>query len=312
MTGVPPSMWGRNDLALARDPSTRFLPGLLAVLVYLAVLAAIGGLTAHSFVEDWDRRLAGTMTVQIPQVVGPEAVAARDSAAERRDAVLRLLRVTPGIAESRPLPDAEAAALLEPWLGSELVGVLPIPTLIDVRLAPGQPLDRGALADRLENAAPGTTLDDHARWLADAQALGRSIAATGLVVIALVSVAAVLAVVFAVRTGLGVHRNEIEILHLIGAPDRFIAAQFQRHTGRLALVGAVLGAVLAAATVAVLRWAAADAAEVSGPVGLTSLLGAVEFGLRDWIALAALPIAATLIATLTARASVLVSLVRLP
>ena len=214
-------MWGRNDLALGRDPSTRFLPGLLAVLVYLAVLAA----------------------------------------AERREAVLRLLRVTPGIADARPVSEADAAALLEPWLGSELVGTLPMPTLVDVRLATGQPLDRSALAERLENAAPGTTLDDHARWLAEAQALGRSIAATGLVVIVLVSLAAVLAVIFAVRT---------------------------------------------------LQWTAAQAGAGTGPAGLTSLLSSIEFGLRDWIALVALPVGAALIATVTARASVLVSLARLP
>ncbi|GHD41405.1 cell division protein [Thalassobaculum fulvum] len=305
-------MWGRNDLALGRDPSTRFLPGLLAVLVYLAVLAAIGGLTALGFVEDWDRRLSGTMTVQIPPVVGAQAEASRETAGERRDAVLRLLRVTPGIADARPLSGADAAALLEPWLGPELVGTLPMPILVDVRLSPGQPLDRDALAERLENAAPGTTLDDHARWLAEAQAIGRSIAATGLVVIVLVSLAAVLAVVFAVRTGLGVHRDEIEILHLIGAPDRFIAAQFQRHTGRLALVGAVIGAVLAAATLAALQWTAARAASGTGPAGLASLLSSIEFGLRDWIALVALPVGAALIATVTARASVLVALARLP
>jgi len=305
-------MWGRNDLALGRDPSTRFLPGLLAVLVYLAVLAAVGGLTALGFVEDWDRRLSGTMTVQIPPAVGAEAESSRGHAAERREAVLRLLRVTPGIADARPLSEADAAALLEPWLGPDLVGTLPMPTLVDVRLATGQPLDRDALAERLENAAPGTTLDDHARWLSEAQALGRSIAATGLVVIVLVSLAAVLAVVFAVRTGLGVHRDEIEILHLIGAPDRFIAAQFQRHTGRLALVGAVVGAVLAAVTLAALQWTAARAASGVGPAGLASLLSSIEFGLRDWIALVALPVGAALIATVTARASVLVSLARLP
>jgi cell division transport system permease protein len=305
-------MWGRNDLALARDPSTRFLPGLLAVLVYLAALAAIGGLTAHGFVQDWDRRLAGTLTVQIPPTVGAEAEASRALSAERREAVLRLLRVTPGIAEARAIPEADSAALLEPWLGAELVGVLPMPTLVDVRLAPGQPLDREALVERLENAAPGTQLDDHARWLSDARALGRSIAVTGLVVIALVSVAAVMAVVFAVRTGLGVHRDEIEVLHLIGAPDRFIARQFQRHTGRLAVAGAVAGALLAAGTVIGLRWAASGAASDDGPAGLAILLASIDFGPRDWATLIALPVAATMIATLTARASVLLSLARLP
>lgn len=305
-------MWGRNDLALGRDPSTRFLPGLLAVLVYLAALAAVGGLTAQGFVSDWDRRLAGTMTVQIPPGGGIEAESARAAAAERRDSVLRLLKVTPGIADAIPVSEAEAAALLEPWLGPDLVRTLPMPTLIDVRLAPGQPLDRVTLAERLENAAPGTTLDDHARWLADAKALARSIAATGLVVIALVSLAAVLAVVFAVRTGLGVHRNEIEVLHLIGAPDRFIARQFQRHTGRLAAVGGLIGAVLAVITVVGLRWSATEAAAVTGPAGIATLILSIDFGLRDWIAVITLPIAATVIATLTARASVMLSLARLP
>jgi len=305
-------MWGRNDLALARDPSTRFLPGLLAVLVYLAALAAVGGLTAHGFVRDWDRRLAGTLTVQIPPSVGAEAEASRALAEERREAVLRLLRVTPGVAEARAIAEPEAAALLEPWLGAELVGVLPMPTLIDVRLAPGQPLDRDTLAERLENAAPGTRLDDHARWLADARALGRTIAVTGLVVIVLVSFAAVMAVVFAVRTGLGVHRDEIEVLHLIGAPDRFIARQFQRHTGRLAAAGALAGALLAAATMIGLRWAATGAASDDGPAGLAVLLSAIDFGPRDWAALIGLPVVATVIATLAARVSVLLSLARLP
>lgn len=304
-------MWGRNDLALGRDPSTRFLPWLLAVLVYLAALAAIGALTAQSFVTDWERRLAGSLTVQVPPVAGAEARTARAQNEERRDAVLRLLRVTPGIAEARAIAEIEVAALLEPWLGPDLVDSLPLPALVEVRLAPGQPLDRAVLAERLENAAPGTALDDHSRWLADARALGRAVAATGLVVIALVSTAAVLAVVFAVRTGLGVHRDEIEVLHLIGAPDRFIAAQFQRHTGRLAAVGGLAGSLLAALTVIGLHWTATDATG-TGPTGLAALAASVDLGPLDWAALVMLPVAATLIATLTARASVMLSLVRLP
>ena len=183
---------------------------------------------------------------------------------------------------------------------------------MDVRLAQSQPLDRESLAERLENAAPGTTLDDHARWLADAQALARSVDVTGLVVIALVSMAAVLAVVFAVRTGLGVHRNEIEVLHLIGAPDRFIARQFQRHTGRLAAVGGVIGSILAIITVIALRWTATDTTAVTGPAGFATLIASIDFGLRDWLAVIALPVAATVIATLTAQASVMLSLARLP
>jgi cell division transport system permease protein len=74
----------------------------------------------------------------------------------------------------------------------------------------------------------------------------------------------------------------------------------------------VAGALLAAGTVIGLRWAASGAASDDGPAGLAILLASIDFGPRDWATLIALPVAATMIATLTARASVLLSLARLP
>ena len=304
-------MWGRNDLALGRDASSRFLPGLLAVMVFLAALAATGVLSARGFVATWDAELDGSATVQIPP---PSA--GTGTRVERREAVMRLLRVTPGIRYAQPVPEKTAARLLEPWLGAEVVDALPMPTLIDLRLSADQPVDLRRLAARLENAAPGATIDDHARWLSDARTLARTATVTAGAVVVLVIVAAVLAVVFAVRTGLAVHREEIEILHLIGAPDRYIARQFQRHAGRLALVGGIVGVVLAAATMMGLRWWLAGAGrgvdEMMGQAGLAALAQAIGFGWLEWAVMLFLPFAAAFIATAAARISVLTALSRMP
>ncbi len=55
-------------------------------------------------------------------------------------------------------------------------------------------------------------------------------------------------VVFVTRTGLSIHRSVIEIVHLIGAPDSYVAQQFQAQSLRLGVVGGVVGTIQAAAT----------------------------------------------------------------
>ena len=63
-------LWRSNDLALARDTSSRFLTGLLAVMVFLAALATIGALSARSFAGDWSAALTDRVTVQVPPLIG--------------------------------------------------------------------------------------------------------------------------------------------------------------------------------------------------------------------------------------------------
>ncbi len=47
---------------------------------------------------------------------------------------------------------------------------------------------------------------------------------------------------------MSVHRDVIELLHLMGARDGYIAAQFERQALRLGLGGGVVGLALAVAT----------------------------------------------------------------
>jgi cell division transport system permease protein len=71
--------------------------------------------------DTWRQDLSGTLTVQIP--VSDEA-----DRLEQVNAVAELLRTTPGVVFVRPIPDAEIAVLLEPWLGKQVLELeLPMP-----------------------------------------------------------------------------------------------------------------------------------------------------------------------------------------
>ena len=291
-----------TDVPLARDASQRFLPWLVAFMVYLAVLALLGALAVHKGIQRWDSGLAGHLTVEIPPPEGETGEADRDT---RIGQVVRLLQGTEGVTSAAQLAPSEIAKLLEPWLGtSALDEELPLPALIAVTIDAAAPPDLALLAGRLEQTAPGALVDDHQRWLGRLLDLARSVEIIAAVIVLLVATCAILAIVFVTRTGLSIHRQVIELLHLIGAHDAYIARQFQRHALKLGFRGGIIGLALALVTVL----------PVAGLLARTdsAVLPEVSLSPVEWGVLISMPLVAALIAMVTARLTVLGTLSRMP
>lgn len=195
--------------------------------------------------------------------------------------------------------------MLEPWLGrGAALDDLPLPRLIDIRLTPGERPDLAALAVRVKGVVADAELDDHQLWLDKLLALATAVRALALAILAMVSVAAAWSVIFATRTRLDIHWRVVEVLHLIGAKDSYIARQFQLQALWLGLGGGLIGLSLAALTLLGLQLAGDGAG-----LGLMP-----NFGLnwRDWSILTIVPVATAAIATLTARVTVLRILRKMP
>jgi len=283
---------------LGRDAPSRFLPWVFALMVYLAVLALTGVLILHSAVERWQRGEVGTLTVQV--MPGPEG-----SEAARMTLVHIVLSEIEGVTEIRVVPQSESLALIERWLG---VGNVPddlaLPRLIDVAVAPGSGLNAESLSLRLKASLTGVSVDDAKEWLDRLADFGRSLELLALAVVILIGLAAVATVVFTTRMGLSIHRDVIELLHLIGARDGYVAAQFQRQAMLLGLRGGLLGIVFAVATLYGLR-------HVAGRLE-TPLAPDIPVAHWAWALLAAVPLVTALIAMITARVTALRELAKMP
>ena len=289
----------KYDLPLQRDVTGRFLPWIIALMVYLAILALAGSMVLSDMARRWDKGLAGTLTVQIPPL--PEGTPSLDT---RVQAALGVLRATPGLSKAEPLKQAEMANLLEPWLGSGALSTdLPVPALIDVTMAGGR-IDVRGLAQRLRAAVPGAEVDDHAAWLKDLLAIARAVEMVALGVVALVGSAAVATVIFVSRAGLAIHGPVVELLHVMGAPDRYVARQFQSHVLGLAVRGGLIGTMLAAVTLFGLARAGGEfSAGLIPDMSLTPV---------QLLALGGVPVTAAVLAAITARLTVMRALARLP
>lgn len=287
---------------LAQDGSGRYLPWLIGLMVFLAAIATGIAFGIAGGLERWDSGLRGALTVELPP---PDA---GPLPAGRIEQVLALLRTTRGVASAVPIDPAESQRLIQPWLGEGLdPALLPLPVLVDVHVLGGIGVDMKALETGLAAIVPGATVARHAAWLDRLIRVAELIELSAAVIVALIGAACVLAVVFATRTGLSLHAAVVDLLHLMGASDAFIAAQFQWHAFRLGLRGGLIGLVMAFLAFGALKLAAEHGAVPEG----SDLLPALRLPVEAWIAILLLPLATALTGLVTARVTVLRALARM-
>ncbi len=271
------------------------MPWVIAIMVAITVLAAAGGLALSNLVVRASGDLAGSATVQI---VEPDP-AIRDAQVQ---AAAALLASDPDVSEVSVVPQDRVEQLLEPWLGTGVGDdALPVPALIDLSLYDGADAETLArLNDRLAEVAPAARIDAQSDWLAPVLTALSTLRWVSIGLIALLAFTGGAAVWLAARNALGVNRDTIEIVHLLGGSDDQIARIFQRSILLDALVGGLLGLVLGSAAVVLMaaQFAALDSGLVAGG----------QLRPVDWLVLATVPLFAVAIAVYTARVTVLSSL----
>lgn len=274
------------------------IPWVIAIMLFLTLLVAAGGLTLAEAARQGGQDLARQVTVQII-----ESDPARRAA--QRAAVTRTLRKLDSIAEVKPVPDAQVRALLEPWLGTGVIDAdVPVPALVDVRFASVPTAETLTnLQSKLRSVSPNIRLDSHSSWMAPFFDLMRALLWLAVAVFLLLLVATSAVVILAVRSTLNTHRETIEIMHMMGGTDIQAARLFQRRVALDALLSGIVGFIVAAVVIITVggRFAAVE----------PELLSGAHFPYYGWAVLALIPLAVMALAMLMARMTVISALKRM-
>ena len=295
---VSPASWQRwkpGPLLPREDAREVSLGFVVAVLCFLACLAAVTGLAANRAADGWAGQLRGEATVQVRPRVGETETAAAGRAAEA-------LAGVKGVSEAAALERDKAEKLLKPWIGEATLKDLPIPQLVTVELDPRHPATARDLKHALDMAGVDGDVDDHSRWLTDVERSAGMVrwAIAGL--FALLAAAAAAVVAFATRASMAAQKDLVDVLHLSGARDNYIAGLFQLRFAWLAALAGLAGAGAAALAMALLK-------SLGGGDGLTPVLP-LEWS--DLLAVSPCPFVAATVAILAARATTLRLLHRSP
>jgi cell division transport system permease protein len=261
--------------------SGRALVAVVAIMTFLASLTTGGVVLVRAVASEWQADVAREVTIQIRPGVG------RDIEADIAKAAA-VARATAGVAEVRPYSKEETTRLLEPWLGTGLqLDDLPVPRIIVVRIASGWTPDLVQLRKALASDVPGSSLDDHRGFVDRMRAMSGAAVAGGIGVLVLVLIATVLSVTFATRAAMATNRPVIEVLHLIGAKDNFIAGHFQRHFLQLGLKGGLIGGGAALALFALAEIGRGWLTGTAESDQFAALFGSFSIGVLGYVAVLA-------------------------
>lgn len=257
------------------------LVAVVAIMTFLASLTIGAVMLVRTNAADWQAEVLREVTIQIRPAEGRNLDAAVNEASN-------IVRGFEGVSGVRPYSQAESASLLEPWLGKGLVlDELPVPRVIVVKLASGAEIDVAALRKALADKVPGATVDDHRGWIDRMRAMADFVVVGGIIVLGLVIAVTILCVNFATRAAMAANRPVIEVLHFVGAQDRFIAGQFQRHFLWLGLKGGAIGGGAAIVLFALIAPVEAIIRGNAGAEQFAALFGSITLGFSGYLVILA-------------------------
>lgn len=285
MSRQPAPLLPRED---AREAALFFV---VCALCFLAAFSGLVSRAAYAAAGAWTSDVTGQLTIR---------VRGDDADTER---ALAIVQTTPGIASAHALSRTDAEELLQPWLGAGgMPSDLPLPHLIAAEAASGATGVGERLTAALAQAEIKAIVDDHVVWSEDARRATDTIGLIALSAVALLGATGIAVIAFATHATLLARRDIVELLHLTGAKDSFIAGLFERRFLMLGVQAGALGALLAFGAAAFILFAVRQGDAEAW------LLPQLSLSLADGLILGLAPLIAGAASMLAAKVTVMRSL----
>jgi cell division transport system permease protein len=290
--------WQRpTPIVPAQSVAGRTLMLLIGIMTFLSCVTFGGVLLVQQSAMGWSADIGREVTIQLRPLDG-EVMESNIRLA------VSLAEAIPGVASARPLSIEESQALLEPWLGAGLdLADLNIPRLVIVELSDPNVADMARLQNDIA-VINGASLETHAAWRLQLNTMAGTIVVSGLLILALILVATALAIVFATRGTMATNRDIVDVLHFIGASNRFIAGEFQGRFLLLGLRGGLVGGLGAIAFFVAIGAAMSTVMPDQSSAQLGVLFGEFALGLAGLLGIVGVVLVIAGLTAITSRLTV--------
>ena len=283
----------KNELPLKGENTSLFLQIIISIAIFIFAITLSGVLSINTMIDSWNKSILGSITVQIIPVNNTNKEKAHAELLAYEEKAVDFLKSVNGITKVTPLTDEQLGELLRPWLGDEVtISDLPTPRIIDVKIAKNANIDFAQLAQDLSVASPQASLDNHKVWLNKLINLADGLKLIATTILALVIAITSGAIFYTTQMSMGLHQHIIEILHIVGAKDTYIAQQYAKRMGVLGLIGGMFGLFFA---IPAIFFIGNLANSIKG-----GIISEASLGIDDWLYILILPVFSMLISMLTA------------
>lgn len=209
---------------------------VFAALCFLAVLSALIAKGTYGAVNTWTNQVEGEIVIQLVDV-------------DRRTAndAIDIIEKVPGILDAEVMTIEEMKAQLREALNVSKLpdAVLPLPFVVRAN-GGANASDLASIAKtRLAEKGINAEVSAAADWVGDASRALGVVRVSALAAVVLLSLTGLAVIAFATHAALLAQRDTVNVLHLSGASDPFVANLFERRFWVLGLKSGSIGALTA-------------------------------------------------------------------
>lgn len=302
---VPVAAKGQNPVKFARanapivpagSVTSRSLTLVIAIMAFLASLTACGVYVVFNAANVWTNNISSEITVQVQSRGG-------DAGDAKVAEIVKFLSNQNGIKQVKPFSREQSLKLVEPWLGkSEILKSFAIPRLIAVEIDRDNLPEIATLKKVLEANYPGAVLDDHGHWRGEIRRLTRLVEFAGVGMLFLMAAATAGVIVAAATSAMASNKEIVAVLNLVGAEEKFIARQFERHFLKVGIKAGIAGAAAAAFVFLALPYVGEQlSSTAAAEAEIRRLMGAGSLDLGGYLVLLSVVIVISAICKMTSR-----------
>jgi len=272
----------------------RTLGLLISIMTFLSCITFGTVYLVQNSALAWTSEVGRELTIQL------QPVETEQMQSNIRTAVA-LAQQSGGVARAFELTIEDSEELLTPWLGEKFdISAFHVPRLVVVQLSDPAKFDIADLTSRLEAAIPEVAVDGHKLWRKQLNAMAGTVVLAGVLGLALILTATVLAIVFATSGTMATNREIVDVLHFIGASDGFIASAFQQRFLAIGLQGGLAGGAVSIVFFFVASIVTSTVLPNQSATQVELLFGQFTLG---WLGIVGLLLVVAIIAVLTAVTS---------
>lgn len=293
------------DLPLNKDNANLFLMILMSLMAFLVIASLAAAFVLSAMGDRWSDGLEGKASVEIPATDQNDLGLSQGDIDTLTDRANILLNDHPAIETAQIMDKQDVIALVSPWLGDNLgIENIPIPGLISVEFKKDIVFDVKDLENALKSISPTIRLDTHESWLKDVLSFTNGLKLAALTLTIIIFITTIVTVAGSIYFRMAVYREELELLHLMGASDNYISHQLQRYAFITILKGAGIGMVAGWLFLLFTGWLASRMD--------INLLPDFTLSWLQIIMITLIPIIIALLGAITARQTVLRFLYKMP
>jgi cell division transport system permease protein len=219
--------------------AARTLALLVAIMTFLSCVTFGAVYLVQNSTLAWSSEVGREITVQLQPREDEQMLS------DLR-VVISIAKQAPGVANAFELTESDSEELLTPWRGEGFdISAFHLPRLVIVQLADPSQFDLKALETALSDAVQDVSIDTHALWQQQLNAMAGTVVISGVLALILILSATVLAIIFATGGAMASNREIVDVLHFIGAADSYIAGAFQSRFLTIGLQGGLVGGAAA-------------------------------------------------------------------